>query len=272
MSSLVPKVLDSLRREGFLGTAQRAVTSLRYRRAVKSASFRTNQAAIFALPSAEQRFTEIYKRNYWLGRESASGPGSSIRYTSNFQVDFRRIIQELSIRKIFDGPCGDFNWMKTFLQGMDIDYVGADIVAPLIERLASEFSSPKISFTHLDLTRGPFPSADVMLCRDCLFHLSYIDTELVLRNFLSAKIPYLFTSNHRNDGDIINRDILTGDYRKIDLFSAPYHFPRDPLYTVQDAVPTDSKKQICLWSREQVELAVERMSSPGASHPPTEFG
>ncbi|MCU1698741.1 MAG: hypothetical protein JWR34_4804 [Mycobacterium sp.] len=261
MSGLAPKVLESLRREGLLGTAQRVVSSLRYRRTVNSPRYRRNRATIFALPSAEQRFTEIYKCNYWLGGESASGPGSSIRYTSNLQADFRYIIRELSIREVFDGPCGDFNWMKAFLQGKDIDYIGADIVAPLIDRLAAEYSSPRISFMHLDLTCDPFPSADLMLCRDCLFHLSYADTELVLRNFLSAKIRYLFTSNHRNDGDVINRDIVTGDFRHIDLFSAPYYFPPDPLYSVHDSVPTDPTKQMCLWSCDQVEEAFEKLRS-----------
>jgi hypothetical protein len=244
--------LDSLRRDGLLRTAQRAANSIRYRAKVNSPRYRRDRAAIFALSSPEQRFTEIYKCNYWLGGESLSGPGSSIRYTSDFQAEFRRIIFELSIRKVFDGPCGDFNWMKSFLPGLNIEYIGADIVAPLITKLSDEFSSPKVSFVHLDLTRGPFPSADLMLCRDCLFHLSYDDTELVLRNFLSADIPYFFTSNHRNNADIVNRDIVTGDFRHTDLFSPPYCFPRDPLYIVQDAVPTDLRKQICLWNRAQI--------------------
>jgi hypothetical protein len=267
LSGLPPKVVESLRREGLLGTAQRMVNSVRIRRTVNSQTYRRNREAIFALPSPEQRFTEIYRSNYWLGRESASGPGSSLRHTSDLQADFRRIIDELTIREVFDGPCGDFNWMKGFLQDTAINYVGADIVAPLIDRLAADFTSPRISFVHLDLTRGPFPSADLMLCRDCMFHLSFADTELLLKNFLSAKINYLFTSNHRNDGGVVNRDILTGDFRQIDLFSAPYCFPRDPLYVVPDSVPTDPKKQMCLWSRSQVEQAVKSMAALKRAQP-----
>lgn len=259
VSSLPRKALESFRREGTGATVQKIAAALRYRTVVHSKSHRRNRARIFALPSAEQRFTEIYRSNYWLGGESVSGPGSSIRYTSIFQAEFRRIIGELSIETIFDGPCGDFNWMKSFLSSVDVSYIGGDIVAPLVDKLAAEHTSPTRSFVHIDLTCGPLPNADLMLCRDCLFHLSYDDTERVLRNFLAADIPYILMSNHRSDGDIINRDIVTGDFRHIDLYVAPYFFPTNPLYSVDDSVPSDPKKRICLWSRSQVEEAVERM-------------
>lgn len=259
LSNLSRKALTSFRSEGPTATAQRIAGYLRTRIITSSPQYRKKRAEIFKLTSAEDRFTEIYKSNYWLGGESASGPGSSIRYTSEFQSEFQRVISELSIRSVFDGPCGDFHWMKHVLPAVNIRYIGGDIVAPLIDDLSSKYASPSISFVHLDLTRGPFPKADLMLCRDCLFHLSYRDTELVLRTFLSSGIPYLFTSNHENRGEIVNRDIETGDFRRIDLFAAPYHFPSDPIYTMRDAVSSDPDKKMCMWSRDQVAIAVQKM-------------
>jgi hypothetical protein len=106
-----------------------------------------------------------------------------------------------------------------------------------------------------------------MICRDCLFHLSYSDTESVLRNFLAVGIPYLFTSTHPNDGSITNHDIETGDFRFIDLFSAPYYFATNPLYIVDDWIPPDPEKRMCLWSRDQVKEALEKLSDRKRGQP-----
>ena len=58
------------------------------------------------------------------------------------------------------------------------------------------------------------------------------------------------------DSSFINRDILTGDFRRIDLFSKPYNFPTNPLYVIEDWIFPDPERQMCLWDREQVILAL----------------
>jgi hypothetical protein len=79
---------------------------------------------------------------------------------------------------------------------------------------------------------------------------------LVLQNFINSKIPYLLTTTHINDGKIRNKDIATGDFRLIDLFAAPYHFPMDVLFRIEDWKMPDPKREMCLWTREQIIYAL----------------
>ena len=252
MPPMLNKVADSLRREGLINTVRRSFTHLRWLRSRKEFN-----REVLALPTAEQRFTRICEGNLWGSEESRSGEGSTMDSTRNLRAELPGLFSKFSIARIFDAPCGDFNWMGVFLQQVDVEYTGGDIVGPLIESLALRHDSERVSFVHLDITRDCFPSADLMICRDCLIHLSYADTRAVLQNFLSAGIPYLLTTTYRNEGrNIDNHDIETGDVRKIDLFSAPYNFPRNALATIDDGTPPHSDKQMCLWSRDQIRDAL----------------
>jgi hypothetical protein len=146
--------------------------------------------------------------------------------------------------------------MKDVVRKTDILYVGGDIVSPLVDVLNSKYRSARISFIHIDLTKGPFPKAHLMICRDCLFHLSFADAGLVLRNFAISDIPYLLTSTHIHAQHFQNGDITTGEFRLIDLFSAPYHLPREVLARIEDWQPPYPPREMCLWTREQVSSAL----------------
>jgi hypothetical protein len=77
-------------------------------------------------------------------------------------------------------------------------------------------------------------------------------TKKVLENFFESNIKYLFTSTHINSNTFLNKDILSADFRLIDLFSAPYNFPINPLYRISDWIYPEPEREMCLWSREQV--------------------
>jgi hypothetical protein len=208
---------------------------------------------VFALSGIEDRFTRIYELNYWDNAESRSGSGSTLDYTRNLRRHLPIIFDQFSIHSVIDAPCGDFNWMRHVVQDDRVDYTGIDIVQPLIGANTRQFGSDRVRFLHRDLTRESLPAADLMICRDCLFHLSFDDTKLVLQNFLNAEIPYLLTTTHVNtDGRIRNRDIRTGDYRLMDLFSAPYNFPAAVLYELDDWQPPEPPRKMCMWHRDQI--------------------
>ena len=211
--------------------------------------------------SVQQRFTRIYKSNYWGSNESRSGAGSTLEYTENLRKELPLLIRELGVRRVFDAPCGDFNWMKEVLPRVDIEYVGGDIVIDIVSALNSQYANERTAFVQLDLTAGLFPDADLMICRDCLFHLSYSDTLSVLKNFVRSEISYLLTTTHKATMNFHNRDITTGDFRLIDLFAAPYHLPPNPLARIDDWLPPGSQRELCLWNREQVILAVSSFES-----------
>ena len=214
----------------------------------------------------EATFVHIYKNNLWGNDESVSGPGSTYAYTENLRRMLPVLMQQFSIKSIFDAPCGDLNWMKYLLNDANVDYVGGDIVLPLVESHRANFARENIRFVHIDLTKDMFPQTDLMICRDCLFHLSYRETLLVMQNFVDSKIKYLLTTTHRKSNRFQNADILTGGVRQIDLFAEPYNFPKDVLFRIEDWMPPYQEREMCLWSREQVIQARDALSNRIAQH------
>ncbi len=208
----------------------------------------------------EDRFTSIYNSNKWGSQESLSGSGSTLEYTENLRNELPKLVAEFGIKRIFDAPCGDFNWMKHLLPKINVDYIGGDIVKPLIDSLIDKYGNERVSFIYIDLIKQPFCSADLMICRDCLFHLSYKDTRSLLQNFLDANIPYLLTTTHVNNGSFMNKDIQTGNFRLIDLFSSPYNFSNTPLYVIDDWIQPDPERKMCLWSRNQVSEMISKFN------------
>jgi hypothetical protein len=175
------------------------------------------------LDTLEDRFTLIYNKNAWGSGESLSGPGSTLAMTMSVRESLPRLFQEFGINSMFDAPCGDFNWMKLVnLQG--IDYLGGDIVEPLIAELNKTYSSQSVSLIHFDLTSAPFPKADLVINRDCLFHFSYYDILRTLKNFLLSGSKYILSTSHDNEGTFSNSNIQSGGFRYLDLFSAPFFF------------------------------------------------
>lgn len=207
----------------------------------------------------EDRFTAIYRANRWGSPESVSGPGSTLNYTAKLRERLPDLIEAYSVRTVFDAPCGDFNWMHLVVQSGDFNYIGGDIVEALIDRNNQCFRNERTLFIHLDITAHNFPKADLMILRDCLFHMSDKDIWATLNNFVQSQIPYLLTTTHMNLSGFANNDISTGEFRLLDLFSSPFCFPRDPLERIEDWIEPYPPREMCLWSREQVLEAL----SPG---------
>lgn len=211
--------------------------------------------AISKATSSQDRFTLIYERNAWGSIESASGIGSTLEFTESIRSLLPVLLKRFQIKSIFDAPCGDFNWMRQLdLKG--IEYVGADIVSPLIVELQKKYSAPSVTFKHLDLTKEPFPKSDLVLNRDCLFHLSFSDILAVLNNFVISDSKYFLSTSHDNEVNFSNLDIRSGDFRPIDLFASPFNFPTDFLFEIPE--PGDGNipaRKIYLWNREQVLVA-----------------
>ena len=246
------KVKESLQNKGLIATAIKIINY-----PINRLKYKRFQSRVLSLESNEDRFTWIYKNDHWECRESVSGTGSTLEYTENLRKELPNLFSRHSIQKGFDAPCGDFIWMSHLLPSVKLEYIGGDIVKPLIDNLNSKHKSANISFVHFDLVKEIPPEVDLMICRDCLFHLSFQDTKSVLENFIKSKSTYLLSTTHKNMGSsFTNRDISTGDFRCIDLFSKPYSFPADPLYVIEDWIAPYPERQMCLWSREQVLLAL----------------
>jgi len=245
------------RRRGLWPTLRKILgVAWRLRRRESAGQTATNPSLL--LPDAQARFTDIFQRRGWGPMESASGYGSSVAYTGPLRAALPGLFARLGVRRLLDAPCGDFNWMRLVVESNDIEYLGGDIVEPLIaQNRARHQGLPRVSFMQLDITREPLPAADLMICRDCLFHLSYADALAFLRNFADSSIPWLLTTTHMNAGQFVNRDIETGDFRRIDLFQPPFSLPAAVIWRVEDWMPPEPMREMCVWSREQVAQALE---------------
>jgi hypothetical protein len=140
-----------------------------------------------------------------------------------------------------------------------VSYIGADLVPDIIASNVAHHSKPGRSFVCLDLTASALPAVDLLLCRDCLVHLSFDDIHSALRNIANNDITYLLTTTFPEEPD--NRDIITGDWRPLDLTKAPFDLSK-PLQLVNEGCTERdgafSDKSLGLWHVSQIRDAVGR--------------
>jgi hypothetical protein len=200
-----------------------------------------------AQKSPQQVFTEIYTEKKWGGGDASSfsGPGSSLDQTNVVREALPMIIEELNCKSLIDVPCGDFFWMKTVTLD-NVEYIGGDIVADLIEKNQKLYSGGKRRFILVDLLQGPLPKSDLVLCRDCLGHFSYMHIFLALTNIKRSGAEYFLTTTFNNRGR--NENIVTGAWRPINLQIPPFNFP-SPMKLIDEKCPkTDHQdKSLGLW-------------------------
>jgi hypothetical protein len=201
----------------------------------------------------ERVFGDLFHTNAWGDDESVSGPGSNLVYSAAIRAALPGLLRELEVRTLLDLPCGDFFWMKEVdLEAAGVErYLGADVVPELIERNSGLYRGAGRTFLRLDLTRDPLPPADLVLCRDCLVHLSFEDAFRALANLKRSGSRYLLTTTFPAFyGQGENPDIPTGHWRPLDFEAAPFRLP-PPLRVVSEEYTGDEgryrDKSLGLW-------------------------
>jgi hypothetical protein len=193
-----------------------------------------------------ETFRQIHDANHWGSAESLSGPGSANRQTTALRAELPALLTRLGVRSLLDLPCGDANWiMATALPG--IDYLGADLVPEVVERTRQRFGASR-RFAVLDLLSSPLPRVDLVLCRDCLVHFSFADIERAVENLRQSGSTWLLTTTFPQQPS--NEDIVTGDWRPLNLERAPFNFPASEILlnercTEQNGLFAD--KSLGLW-------------------------
>jgi hypothetical protein len=179
--------------------------------------------------SISERFNIIYEKNFWKSSESASGEGSELAYTIPLRNWLISKVPKLNIDTFVDAPCGDFNWMKKVVSEIDVNYIGIDIVESIIKKNKEMYKKEKVNFFVANICKDVLPKCDILMVRDCLFHLSYKDINDFLKNIYNLDYKYLLTTSHIVKKDFKNSDILTGQFRPINLFLAPFNFDRNKI-------------------------------------------
>jgi hypothetical protein len=204
-------------------------------------------AAALAELNMEERFAQIYKTNLWSDSESRSGAGSSLDATATLRSALPSLLRGLNTRRLLDVPCGDFNWMsKVDLSG--IDYIGGDIVGSIIDANRQRYESSTRSFLKVDLTSGPLPQADTILCRDCLVHFSFDNIIAAFRTMRASGAEYLLTTTFLDRE--VNKDIVDGDWRPLNLVQSPFLLPPPLSVILEDCMEEDgayADKALAVW-------------------------
>jgi len=169
-------------------------------------------------------FSFYWLFNLWGNKETRSGDGSTLAYTAELRKALPEIMHELSVRVFFDAPCGDFHWMRYVDFSQRIEYIGGDIVKPMIKRLQRLYGNEYRKFIVIDVVRDPLPRADLWMCRDLIFHLPNQDIYSILRNFIQSDIEWLLITSHAARSGV-NRDIRPGQFRLVNLLEPPFSLP-----------------------------------------------
>ncbi|HMG93393.1 MAG TPA: class I SAM-dependent methyltransferase [Chryseolinea sp.] len=147
------------------------------------------------------------------------------------------------IKTFLDIPCGDFNWMRQ-VHFENVKYIGMDIVKEIVQKNTEKYSDTDRSFDFGDITASEIPQSDLIFCRDCLVHLCYNDIHKAIANMKRSGSRYILTTTFSRK---TNYDIVTGDWRPINLCAAPFNWP-EPMEIVSENEKGDNQdKAMGLW-------------------------
>lgn len=203
--------------------------------------------------STSEVFTYIYNNNHWKSTESISGEGSEFEQTTKLITDLNKLLIDMNIKSVLDLPCGDFNWMQN-VDLSKIDYIGADIVQELISVNIKRLKNrEKLKFEVLDIIRDTLPKSDLIIVRDCFVHLSYKDICSAIDTIKLSGSKYLLATTFTDNR--INYDIITGDWRPLNLQANPFKFPT-PILVINENCTEDngkySDKSMALWDLSKI--------------------
>lgn len=213
---------------------------------------RAGRALRFGFRSREEAFKHIFESRYWGATESVSGVGSSLGQTEQIRAELPKLVKQFGITSLLDAPCGDLYWMKHILPEMGIDYIGADIVQGVVDLARTNNTYDRARFMKLDIVKDPLPSADLWLCRDVLFHLSFKEIRAALTNFRNSQITYILVTSHKGE-EVPNWNMVTGDFRQLNLLKKPFAFPEDRIvHRFDDYAAPFPPREMLMFRREDL--------------------
>lgn len=190
--------------------------------------------------STEEVFTDIYARHKWGGTDGEFSSGAGTRndgIVGPYVAAVRRWLEEIDAGTltVVDLGCGDFHIGRQ-LADLCLQYIGVDIVAPLIQHNTRAFGTDRIAFKHLNMLADPLPDGDVCFLRQVLQHLSNEQILTVLPKLEKYRWTVL-TEHHPSPGRFRRFNIDKphgGDVRVFEgsgvfLDQPPFAVPRQKL-------------------------------------------
>jgi 2-polyprenyl-3-methyl-5-hydroxy-6-metoxy-1,4-benzoquinol methylase len=194
----------------------------------------------------KETFSRIYESNSWADPESVSGRGSTLARTVKIRNALPGLLDSIGAKSLLDAACGDFNWLRHVdLNG--IEYTGADVVPDLIAQNQLRYGRSTTRFEVLDITCDRLPQVDVILCRDCLIHLSFKHIHAAIVNFKRSDAAFVLATTNTNVKR--NDDIQTGGWRSMNLELPPFNFPSPIQLVIEDP---ELGKCLGLWKLDDI--------------------
>lgn len=204
--------------------------------------------------SVENKFTAIYNDNGFQGAESKSGVGSNLIQTAVIRRELPKLLAEVNSRILLDAPCGDFFWLNKVSLPVE-KYIGVDVVKNLIKKNNELYHDEQRSFVVKNIIKDDLPKADIILCRDCLVHLTFNQAMKALRNFKKSGSRYILTTTFTER--LSNEDLGSGFWRPLNLQMAPFNFPAPSRVVSENCTEADGKfmdKCLALWQLDDLRI------------------
>jgi SAM-dependent methyltransferase len=177
--------------------------------------------AVNRQPSLTNTFNGIYAEGHWgkdVTGKGISGSGSTLEITRKYRAYVEDFMKKHAVKSVVDAGCGDWNFSSAMDWG-DASYLGVDIASDVIEADRKKYEKGKIKFQVGDITKD-LPAADLLISKDVLQHLSNeLIHKFIKNNLRKGKYKWVILTNDRSSE---NRDIPTGEYRRIDLTAPPF--------------------------------------------------
>jgi len=204
-----------------------------------------------------ESFKEIFDHNLW-GRETKSGPGSSLSATNNIRAALGAVIDRIKLHlnknkiSVLDSSCGDMTWMPLFLSSRsDLVFTGFDIVKQNIRNHKKRFRDTDWKFEVHDIVTDEIKNSyDLIISRHTTQHLVLSDVVKVIRNFVGSSSKFLLTSSYPNTK--INKKLDVDEsyrHRPLNFYLEPFYFPPPVCLT-----PDGNEDCIMLWDLSTISL------------------
>ncbi|WP_370397995.1 methyltransferase domain-containing protein [Tenacibaculum dicentrarchi] len=197
----------------------------------------------------KEAMQQVYELNLWGNNNSAfySGAGS---HQAEIVTPYLSVVS--SFLKSFETPlivcdlgCGDFNIGKELVKYTK-QYIAADIVPELITYNTEKFKNTNLTFQTLDIAKDTLPTADCIILRQVLQHLSNDEVQKVLTKL--ADFKYVILTEHLPNGEFIpNKDIISGQGIRLkkksglNILKAPFNFQMKEKKELLSVVLEDKK-------------------------------
>ncbi|MFV9552281.1 class I SAM-dependent methyltransferase [Algibacter sp. PT7-4] len=195
---------------------------------------------------------QIYDMKLWGGKNTTFYSGFGSHNLDIITPYLEQVIQFLNSHEkpltVCDLGCGDFNIGKHLTKHTK-QYYAIDIVEKLINRNKKLYNQNNLKFYCLDISKDKLPSADCIILRQVLQHLSNNEIKNIIKQM--AVYKYIILTEHIPTGVFTaNKDIISGQGIRlkqnsgVNLLTPPFNLKIKDKKTINEYTLENNKGKI----------------------------